>query len=41
MGGKEQALIKFSTMDYEAAAEEFGTQVDKFMKFVYYIIFWL
>ena len=27
MGGKERKLLKFSVMDYEAAAEEFGTQV--------------
>ena len=29
MGGKERKLIKFSAMDYEAAAEDFGTQVGK------------
>ena len=28
MGGKERTLIKFSSMDYEAAAEDFGTQVE-------------
>ena len=27
MGGKERALVKFSVMDYEAAAEDVGTQV--------------
>ena len=27
MGGKERKLIKLSCMDYEAAAEDFGTQV--------------
>ena len=28
MGGKERTLIKFSCMDYEAAAEDVGTQVN-------------
>ena len=32
MGGKERRLVKFSCMDYEAASEDFGHQVD-------YIIF--
>ena len=27
MGGKERRLLKFSAMDYEAGAEDFGTQV--------------
>ena len=27
MGGKERKLLIFSAMDYEAAHEEFGTQV--------------
>ena len=31
MGGKEQKLIKISCMDYEAAAEDFGTQVRLFV----------
>ena len=30
MGGKERRLLKFSCMDYEAAAEDFGTQVGLF-----------
>ena len=38
MGGKERTLIKFSCMDYEAAAEDVGTQVNFLIsseKFVY------
>ena len=32
MGGKERKLLKFSAMDYEAAHEDFGTQVGKKQK---------
>ena len=34
MGGKERKLFKFSAMDYEAGAEDFGTQVRKSLNLV-------
>ena len=34
IGGKERKLFKFSAMDYEAGAEDFGTQVRKSLNLV-------
>ena len=34
MGGKERKVIKFSCMDYEAAAQDVGTQVIKYLCFI-------